>query len=199
MVPELDIAPRLKGRATKVVSVRYVRDLQPGDLALLASERGIAAAPIKRLRDRHHALARCIAQGMSAADASAVTGYELATISMLKSDPSFRELVANYHRVEDSVMADFMQRTTTLTLTAMNNLQEKLEDDENPVPVSMELEIFKAGADRIGHAPVQKNQNINVNLGTGDRLSAARARLRALAAPTDAEFTEVAGYPPPDD
>lgn len=179
---DFDIAlekPRLRGRAAKPVSVDYVRDLTESDFALLNGERGIASSPVIRLRERHHLAARCLAQGMSPGQTAAVTGYDPSRISILSADPSFKELVAQYRTVEDGALADFMTRAGVMTLSAMNRIQEALEDDESPVSVPLALEVFKAGADRIGHAPVQKNVNLNANFEVGDRLEKARARLAA--------------------
>lgn len=179
--PELSLAPRTVGRARAVLDVVPVRELTESDLALLASEREVTTPQVgplvQRLRDRHQALARCLAQGMTQVEASIITGYDQSRISLLLRDPSFAALVAGFKKMEDGLMADFMERTTTLTLTAINNLQDRLEDEANPLPASMELEIAKFGADRTGHAPVQKTFNVNANVDLGSRMSEARKRL----------------------
>lgn len=176
-VAELDITTRTRGRPAKPVAAEVVREVNDADLALLASGREVTSKPLQRLRDRHHALARCLAQGMTNAEASAVTGYDPSRISVLKSDPSFRELVEHYRVVENSLQADFMDRATNLTLTAMNEIQERLEEDPESVPTSMLLEIVKTGADRIGHAPVQKSLQVNATVDMGARLAAGRQRV----------------------
>lgn len=154
-----------------------MRDLSPADLALLASERQVQAPKIQRLRDRHHALAKCLAEGMSNAEAAAVTGYDPSRISILKGDASFQELVAHYRQVEDALLAEFTQRATILTLTAMDNLQEAAEAGE--LTVGQSLEIAKTFADRTGHAPLQRVQQTNINVDLGGRLQAARSRLES--------------------
>lgn len=190
-VSELDFGPRVKGRASVPLSLSFVRELGAADIALLATERGVKPTPIGAIRDRHHALARVLAQGMTHTEASLVTGYDPSRISILRSDPTFIELIEQYKKVEAGLMADFMDRATTLTLTAVNRLQELLEDDEKPVSAQTALEIAKFGADRTGHAPVQKNMNLNANVGIADRVHRARERLRersqeALPAPDGA-------------
>lgn len=178
MISELDIGPRGRGRASKAIEASVVRALAPSDLALLASERGTVSRPIARLRDRHHSLARCLARGMTNAEAAIITGYDPSRISVIKGDPSFKELLEYYRAEENQALADFTQRATDLTLTAMDALQEALEDEENPMPASMVLEVAKFAADRTGHAPVTKSLNVNVNADLGNRLDAARKRLR---------------------
>jgi hypothetical protein len=177
MVPELNIAPRTRGRAATPITVELVGELTPSDLALLATERQIKAPALVRLRDRHHALARALASGMKPAEAAMMTGYDISRISILQSDPTFAQLVSDYKTISDGVYADFVERTNLLSLTAVENLQTMLENDESPLPASMQLEIAKFAADRTGHAPVQKNVQVNVNANLGDRLTAARRRL----------------------
>ncbi len=177
-VAELDFStPRLNGRATRPLEVAYVRDLGAPDLALLASERGTKAPQVQRLRDRHHSLARCLAQGMTNAEASAITGYDPSRISILKGSPDFANLIAHYKKVEDSLLGEFVDRATTLSLTAMNELQERIEDSPASMGDGILLEVAKSFADRTGHAPITKNLNINANVNLGDRLQAARKRV----------------------
>lgn len=178
----VSLAPRTRGRATAPVEIELVRELTQGDLALLASEREIPVAPtlIAKLRDRHHSLARVLAQGMSDSEASAITGYDPSRISILKNDPTFKALLMDYRRIEDHLQADFQERTSVLATTAIANMQDALEDDESPLPVSMVLEIAKFAADRTGHAPVTKTFNVNANVDLGSRMGAARKRLAEI-------------------
>ena len=179
-ISSLDLSPRTRGRPRKAVQAEYVRELGPADFALLESGRGVKAPSLTRLRDRHHALARLLAQGKTPTEASIITGYDVSRISILKQDPTFQDLVTSYRSVEDGLMAEFTERAGLLSLTAMANLQEALEDDENPLPPSMQLEIAKTFADRTGHAPVQKSVQTNVNVELGSRMIAARQRLQSL-------------------
>lgn len=191
-VAELDMTPRLRGRAKKAPQALYVRDLTNADLDMLATERGTAARPIQRLRDRHHFLARCLANGMSNTEASAVTGYDPSRISILIKDPTFKELVSHYQVVKDSFRAEFQDRAELLALTAMNELQERLEDDPESMSAPTLLEVMKTTADRTGHAPTVKTLNVNVNADLGSRLNAARARLADRTRPEG-----TAGLPSP--
>lgn len=174
---ELDIPARNKGRAAKPLVIEPAGELGPADLVLLASERGIKPTEIKVLRERHHALARCLAAGMRPAEASAITGYDPSRISILKSDPTFAALVEDYRTMDANVSADFVQRTQVLSLTVVNRLQEAVEDEETSMSPGTLLEIAKFAADRTGNAPVTKNLNVNVNAELGNKLNAARRRL----------------------
>lgn len=177
MFDELSLAPRIKGRTALNLSCEYLRDLVPADLNLLSAERGTKPPAIKQLRDRHHSLARCLAQGMKDSEASAVTGYDPSRISILKGDPMFRELVAHYAANESAAFADFQERATTLAISAMAKLQDSLENEDEAVSDSMALEIAKFAADRTGNAPVAKSINVSVNTDLGNRLAAARKRV----------------------
>jgi hypothetical protein len=195
---ELEMPPRLNGRAPARLEVAYVRDLTSADVSLLGTERGIKAPNRKRLRDRHHSLARCLAQGMKPWEASAVTGYSPSTISILQADPTFVELVAFYAEHEDAALAEFSQRASLVTLTALNNLQEIVENDEEPLTLEQNLTVVKTLADRTGHAPVQRAITTNLNVDISGKLAAAKSRLAALAQrrlpepePIEAVFTEI--------
>src|SRR5687768_16258292 len=92
---DLDIAATdFIGRKARSVTAEVTRELTRSDLALLKTERGVQPSHIQRLSERHHALARCLASGLSVADACAITGYTPSRVSILKGDPSFEELIA---------------------------------------------------------------------------------------------------------
>jgi hypothetical protein len=186
-VSELEMAPRpkLSGRSKVVTEVSFVRALGDADLALLASERGTQKPPalVNGLRERHHALARCLARGSTPADASAITGYSLSRISILEQDPSFKELMAHYAQVKDFAFADFHDRASAVALDGINIIADRLEEDPAAISTGQILEIVKSLADRTGNSPVTKSTNMNVNVDMTARLTAARARVQSLRAP----------------
>ena len=188
---ELDIAPRTKGRAVKQVVLEPAGELTPADLALLASERGIKPTPIKMLRERHRALARCIAAGMSNAEASVITGYDTSRISILKNDPSFAALVEDFKTLSAGVQADFVERANVLALAVVDSLIEDLENEEKPLSPATKLEIGKFAADRTGNGPSTKTQNVNVHVNLGDRLRAARERSNAALRESQTQLIDV--------
>lgn len=187
----------LRGRRQRQMSAVAVRPLQEADLALLKSgERAVAPQnTLKRLRDRHHAIARLVAAGKSNTEISLMTGMDPGRISVFKSDPSFKQLVDDYKKIDDGIAADLVERMALLSQTAIEEIQDRIENADEPLPIQSLLEIAKFGTDRIGHGPVTKQMNTNVNLDLSGRLAAARKRAPALAPPepepVDAEFTEV--------
>lgn len=180
-VAELELGRSLTGRAQARLEVAVVGEVTESDLALLASERGIKPSPVTKLRDRHHALARALASGFSDTEASAITGYTPSRISILKSDPSFKKLVHDYQSVADAAFADFTERANQVALTALNELQDRLEDQPEDFSHDELLEVIETTADRSGHGPIAKSVSVNVDLGS--RLSQARQRVAALSKP----------------
>lgn len=177
----LDIPFRTRGRAAKPLHFAEVRTLDACDVALLGEEKGSTTPPLKRLSEKHHALARCLASGMSEADAAIACGYVLSRVSVLKADPAFQELLEFYRDDVDKAYRDLHARLAGLSMDAADELSERLERDmqseEKEISIGHLLEITKMGADRTGHGP-SSNQNVNVNVNLASRLEAARKRVQ---------------------
>jgi hypothetical protein len=182
---------RTTGRARRDVIAVQVRELDEADIAMLASERGTKAPPLKRLSDRHHALARCLAGGMAEGDAAISCGYDISRVSILKADPAFQELLAFYRADVSDKYLDMHGVLAGLSLDAAMELRVRLEDDiqadEKKIPVNQLMELTKLGADRTGFGPQSSQLNVNVDL--AGRLEAARKR---VASRKDEE-TSIAG------
>lgn len=169
------------------MSAVQVRELDEVDIALLQEERGTSAPPLKRLSERHHALARCLASGMGDSDAAITCGYVLSRVSILKADPAFQELLAFYRQDVNSKYLDMHGVLAGLSLDAAMELRERLEADsqvdEKTMSVGQLIELTKLGADRTGFGPQSSQLNVNVDL--AGRLEAARKRVeqRRLSPP----------------
>jgi hypothetical protein len=170
---------RVTGRASKPISAVQVRELDASDLALMNEERGTKAAPLKRLSERHHALARCLSSGMADGDAAITCGYVLSRVSILKQDPAFQELLSFYRNDVQSKYLDMHGVLAGLSLDAAMELRERLEADMNAedktLSVGQLIELTKVGADRTGFGPQSSQVNVNVDL--AGRLQAARERV----------------------
>lgn len=185
MVAELAISLEPRGRRAAPLEVRVLGDVGESDLALLAGSRGTAAPTIKKLRDRHHALARCLAGGMKDGEASLVTGYDPSRISILKSDPTFRQLMAEYKEIAEGAFADFQTRAAVVTVEALNQIQEELEEDaerveagqDRTISLPAKLKIVETLADRTGHAPIAKSVQVSATVDLTSRLESARKRV----------------------
>ena len=168
---------RTVGRPAKQVAAHTVRELTEADLGMLALGRPTAQPPaVKQIRDSHHAVARCLAQGMRPGQVSIITGYSLSRISILQADPSFRELLLFYREPVGEAFADLQVRMASLSLDALEILRERMLDSPEDFNPSQLLDIMKAGADRTGHGPSTKNTQVNVNIDLAARLESARRR-----------------------
>lgn len=181
---------RTRGRAAKPVAGTEVRALTQADLALLATEKGVASTPIKRLRDSHHALARALAVGCTPAQAQLITGYSNSRISILQADPAFQELVAHYQGLESEVHGDMVDRMRTFGLDCVAELQERLDESPDDFSPSFLLEAAKTMADRTGAGPKSTQTNVNVNVNYADAIRAARERAARSAPPLEAGETK---------
>lgn len=185
MVTELAVSLEPRGRRSLPLETRVIGEIGDSDLSLLAGSRRIEAPSVKRLRDRHHALAKALASGMSDAEASNITGYDPSRISILKADPSFKELLSNYRSIHEGCFADFQARAAVVTVEALNQIQEELEEDAEraeagearQIPIGQRLKIVETLADRTGHAPVAKSVQVSATVDLTDRLARARARV----------------------
>lgn len=185
---DLRIGP---GRRAVPLEATVVRVLSRADLEHLRGERGVQPIPIKALRERHHAIARHLASGLSETEVSAITGMTISRISILKSDPTFAELLAFYRKSVDAQYADMHANLAGLATDAIAIMRERLEDAPENISDARLSELIKLGADRTGFGPQTKNEtNINVNL--ADRLKAARERVAERRAMIDITPQEAA-------
>jgi hypothetical protein len=127
-VPEFDLGSA-RGRRPKELIFTIVRSLTEDDLGALQapSALGSAPIPIQALRASHHQLAQLLAQGRPDTEISLITGYSASRISILKSDPTFSELLASYRNVREKVFVDTLERMKVLGLSTLDELQERLE------------------------------------------------------------------------
>lgn len=178
---DVPFAIRTSGRAARELSAEVVRELDAADVALLGAERGTRAPALKRLTDRHHALARCLASGMPEADAAITCGYVLSRVSILKADPAFQELLTFYRESTTDKYLDMHGVLAGLSLDAAMELRERLEDDigaeEKKISIGHLMELTKLGADRTGFGPQTSSTNLNVNVDMAARLERARLRV----------------------
>ena len=182
---ELDTV-RTVGRAAKPMQVEMVRELRSEDLALLALERGIKAPSIKKLRDSHHAVARCIAEGKPNTDTMLITGYSASRISILKSDPAFMELVEFYKKnveeTREALTTDGFSKAAAIRNDLMEEYHDRLLDEPERFDIQDLESGIKTFSDRSGLGPQSKSTNVNVNVDLAARVSAGRARVERLSA-----------------
>lgn len=167
------------GRAAKPLTAVQVREIDETDIVLLGEEKGSRPAPLKRLSERHHALARCLSSGMEPGAAAVTCGYAPSRVSILQADPAFQELLAFYRQDVNARYLDMHGVLAGLSVDAAMELRERLEEDigadEKKISVSQLMELTKLGADRTGYGP--QSSQIVANVDLAGRLQAARERV----------------------
>lgn len=167
---------RTTGRASKPLSAEIERELSVDDIISLQEEKGVKAPTVKQFRERHHALARLIAEGKRPGDAAVIMRYTQSRLSILLGDPAFQELISHYKELVNEQFVDFQKKLSDLAIDAASVLQERLEDKPDEIGDAMLLRIVEVGADRTGHGPSQKSE-VNIKVGLASRLSEARQRI----------------------
>src|SRR5690606_34802439 len=97
------------------------------------------------------------------------------------------ELLNFYRQGVVEVYRDMHERLAGVATSALDELQERLEDEPEKISVGQLIEVSKLGADRTGHGPQTSQTNLNINVGLGDRLEAARKRIAERRKIGDAE------------
>lgn len=162
------------GRRPAPLEFAIVRPLRVSDLMLLAVPAAIQPIPIKKLSERHHALARMLAVGVAPFEAAAITGYELSRVSVLQGDPTFCELVSFYREKVDAEFADTMGQLSGLSKDILIELRTRLEDEPEKFKIGELQSLLTATLDRSGYGPTTKQETTTINL--SGRLDEARRR-----------------------
>ncbi len=158
----------------------FDRELTAEDIASLEDRpRGSKAPALVRISARHHRLARMLAEGFEPSAAGLACNLVGSRVAILQADPMFRELVEFYRGKVTERYLDMHERLSGVAETALDILQERLEDTPDDFDQIELMKLAAMGADRVGHGPSSTtNTNVNVNLGA--RLEAARVRMRSI-------------------
>lgn len=170
---------RTTGRSSKHLWASFAREVSDEDILATQEERGTPAKPLKKIRQRHHALAKALADGIPPGEAGLLCGYTASHVSILQADPSFKDLIKFYNDSKREKYLDLHDKLAQLGEDAVDELSERLEESPDDLSVGQLLEISKMSLDRSGHGP-QTSTNVNVNIGLADKL--AQGRKRALEA-----------------
>jgi hypothetical protein len=118
------------GRPSKPLEAEVLRPITEADLALADTlDVSSAPPPLKRLTDRHHALARLLAAGTPEGEAALILNYDQSRISILKHSPAFQELLQLYRSEVDREFATTLEHMSGMTKDALVELRERLEDE----------------------------------------------------------------------
>lgn len=117
--------------------------------------------PIKVLRERHHALARLLAAGKSNVEAAAIVGYDANTVSVLKRDQAFADLLEFYKDKVNVVFIDTLEQMRMLSNDALSELHERLENEPESFSHKELMGMAEMTLDRTGHG---KSATVNHNV-----------------------------------
>lgn len=169
-----------RGRRALPAYVEISRELTAADLETLQVERGIKPPTLVTLRESHHSIARAVAQGLSGADISAMTGYSQSRISILKSDPAFAELVEHYRSRLDELQAeavtDNVLKVSAITRDLLEDAHELVLDGKIKSDPDRMESWLKTFMDRSGLGPSSKSTSVNINLDIAQKMARGRTR-----------------------
>lgn len=190
----MNLGLRTTGRAQAELFAEIEDAITDADVASLREERGVAAPQVITLRERHHHLARLIAEGKKPGEAALIARYSQSRVSILLSDPAFRELIAHYQDEANREFVDFHKKLAELSTDAATLLQERMEERPDDLSDALLLRVVEVGADRTGHGPTAKTEtNVNVKIGLGARMMQARERsiavMKDVTPPGEADAT----------
>lgn len=167
---------KVTGRKERLVLAEIVRPLTMDDVELLKVERGIKPAELQKIRNRHHIVAKSLVQGMTDQQICLITGYSQSRVSILKSDPAFKDLLALYEAESAEIFRTAQDRLASLSTDAADILQERLEEEPESISNRELMGIVALGADRTGNGPTTR-QEIDIKIGLADKLAEARKRV----------------------
>lgn len=175
---DLDLDIRTKGRASSPLPFRIERPIEAADLALLDGPRGNPMAPLAKIRERHHAAARALSQGLTNLEVASVTGYAPARLIQLQQDPAFQNLVAMYREKQTEIWAEAQDRAKAAVMLGLEVMTDRLEiADEKDDEEAFELaERLVKAATPVSGLVSRPTAAVQVNVNLSGRLEAARRR-----------------------
>jgi hypothetical protein len=152
-------------------------ELDSGDMMLLGSGANVQSSPpLKKIRPRHHALAKALARGMRPGIAAATHGFSVSRVSILASDPTFKDLIEFYRREESDAHLEQQGRLSGIAVAALDELAERLEDEPEKLTVAQLTKLASLGADRTGNGP-KASSDVNVTFNIAEKMRKAQERL----------------------
>jgi len=126
-----ELRPARGGRKPRKKQVVWevIRSLTPEDIELLNTTLPAPRQTLTQIRHSHHQLAQLLAEGRPQGEAALLTGYSPTYVSILKDDPTFKELCAYYATQTEMIFVDVLERMKSLGLSTLDELQSRLEAD----------------------------------------------------------------------
>jgi hypothetical protein len=114
---------------------------------------------LKKVREKHHSVARMIAGGLNQRMVSQLCGFTESYLSVLLNNPAMQELVQLYRIQQGAAVTVVTEKLRTVGLQAIEKLEEKLE--AGTLNNQELLALSKLGLDRGGHGPQTKSHVVN--------------------------------------
>lgn len=113
---------------------------------------------LKKLREKHHHVARLIADGLTQRLVANICGYHETYISILLNSPAMQELVELYRIKNGAAVSLATEKLKSVGLKALERLDEKIDADE--LNNQELLGAAKLGLDRAGHGPTSTQKHV---------------------------------------
>lgn len=114
---------------------------------------------LKKLREKHHSVARLIAGGMQQRMCAQICGYTESYISVLLNSPAMQELVEMYRIQQNANQQLVVEKLQTVGLQAIEKLTERLE--KNELNNNDLIQTAKLGLDRSNFGPSSKQHVVS--------------------------------------
>lgn len=150
----------------KIITCTIEGILEPEDLAAFLEQKASGAKPqdlaapaaevddpkdLKRVREKHHSVARLIAAGTTQRLTATITGYSESYLSILLNNPAMQELVDYYRIQRGNAVEVVAEKLRAGAMGAVERLVDKMEADQ--LDANALLGLAKLGLDRSGHGP----------------------------------------------
>ncbi len=138
----------------------------------------IGKGQVKRIRERHHIVAKMIARGVKIPEVAECTGWSEHQLHLLVNQtPAFQELIIHYQKEDaerEVVLAEYTELLRKRLLMGEQLIHDRLNEEGDDLSVNELLRLVADAADRTGYS--KQNVNLNVNLDFAAALEAARKR-----------------------
>lgn len=137
---------------------KVVREITESDIHLASVVKAESQpSQLQRITDRHHALARNLAQGMKVKEAAFAIGMGEVRASQVSQSPAFQELLTFYREKVDRKFESTVEHMAGLSRDATILLRERLEDNPDRFSNNELLRISVEHGDRGSNASVDED------------------------------------------